>query len=71
VSTDCPGGSKEILENGKYGKLVPVGDHEAIAKAIIDTLKNPPPKELLQERGKMFSVEAAVNKYLELIWDLK
>jgi len=71
VSTDCPSGSKEILENGKYGKLVPVGDHEAIAKAIIDTLKNPLPKELLQERGKMFSVEAAVNKYLELIWDLK
>jgi len=71
VSTDCPGGPREILENGKYGKLVPVGDHEALAKAIIDTLKNPPPKELLQERGKMFSVEAAVNKYLELIWDLK
>jgi len=71
LSTDCPGGPREILENGKYGKLVPVGDYKALAKAIVDTLKNPPPKELLQERGKMFSVEAAINKYLELIWNLK
>jgi glycosyltransferase involved in cell wall biosynthesis len=66
VSTDCPSGPSEILENGKYGKLVPVGDSEAMAKAILETLKNPPDKEFLISRAQEFSVEKAVEKYLEL-----
>lgn len=36
ISTDCPFGPPEILEHGKYGKLVPVGDAEAMAKAILE-----------------------------------
>lgn len=35
VSTNCAGGSAEILENGKWGRLVPVGDWEAMAEAIV------------------------------------
>src|SRR5262249_43075680 len=34
VSTACPSGPREILENGKYGPLVPVGDDTALANAI-------------------------------------
>lgn len=34
VSTDCPSGPAEILENGKWGQLVPVGDPERLASAI-------------------------------------
>ncbi|NLO89188.1 MAG: glycosyltransferase, partial [Clostridia bacterium] len=34
VSTDCPSGPAEILEGGKWGKLVPVGDVEKLAKAL-------------------------------------
>lgn len=67
VSTNCPYGPSEILENGKYGKLVPVDDPEALASAILDTLKNPLPKHFLQERAKDFSLDAAVWKYLNLI----
>lgn len=40
VSTDCISGPREILDNGKYGKLVPVGDAEKMAKAIIETLED-------------------------------
>jgi glycosyltransferase involved in cell wall biosynthesis len=46
VATDCPGGSKEILKDGLYGDLVPVGDEIALAKAIMNNLvqKTPPPQ---------------------------
>jgi glycosyltransferase involved in cell wall biosynthesis len=34
ISTDCPGGSREVLEDGAVGPLVPVGDDAALARAI-------------------------------------
>lgn len=71
VSTNCPGGPSEILENGKYGKLVPIGDAKALALAILDTLKNPLPKEFLQKKAKAFSVENITKEYLNLIMGLK
>jgi len=39
VATDCPGGTSEILEGGKWGRLVPVANPQAMADAIIATLK--------------------------------
>lgn len=66
VSTDCPGGSGEILENGKYGKLVKVGDVEELAKAIMETIKNPPNSNLLKSRALDFSVEKSVGEYEKL-----
>jgi glycosyltransferase involved in cell wall biosynthesis len=44
VATDCPGGSKEILEGGKWGRLVPIRDPRAMAEAIEQTFddRNPP-----------------------------
>lgn len=38
VSTDCESGPFEILDNGKYGKLVPVVDANAMAEAILTSL---------------------------------
>ncbi len=67
VSTDCPSGAAEILSNGQYGPLVPVGDGEALAKAIIDCLNSPMPRETLIERGQEFSVDRACDQYLKLI----
>lgn len=67
ISTDCPGGSREILEDGKYGALVNVGDVKAMAKAIIDQLDSPTPQALLLNRAEDFSVDRAVSNYLALL----
>lgn len=67
ISTDCPSGPAEILENGKYGQLVPVGNYEALAKAIIANLKSPLEPERLRARASEFSVDKAVDKYLQVL----
>lgn len=65
VSTAC-GGPEEILANGKFGHLVPIGDHKAIADAIEKVFKgdlrlaNP---EWLDQ----FSIETSVQKYINLL----
>lgn len=38
ISTDCPTGPREILEDGKYGILLPVGDAQAIADAMLQMI---------------------------------
>jgi glycosyltransferase involved in cell wall biosynthesis len=63
VSTACPGGAAEILDDGRYGRLVPVGDPEALAEAMRQTLSQPLPKETLIGRARDFSLEAAVDDY--------
>ena len=67
VSTDCPSGPAEILDCGEYGPLVPVADEQALAEAIGATLDRPTDPEKLRERVAMFSVEPAVDRYLEVL----
>ena len=67
VSTDCPYGPSETLAGGKYGALVPVGDHEALAKAMLDTLAKPLPAKTLQDAVAGFSVESSTRRYLEVL----
>jgi glycosyltransferase involved in cell wall biosynthesis len=67
VSTDCPSGPREILDHGRFGPLVPVGDDAALARAIEDTLDDPPPGELLRGRAGLFAVDRAVDGYLRLL----
>lgn len=67
VSTDCPGGSAEILGHGKYGRLVPVKDPKAIADAINSTLDETTDKDALKKRASLFSVENASQQYLNYL----
>ena len=67
VSTDCPSGPAEILENGRYGKLVGVGDIKGMAEAIVSTLENPPDSESLQRKAAEFSLEKAVAEYRQVL----
>ena len=66
VSTDCPSGPAEILENGKWGKLVPVGDAEALAVAVENILDESNLPDVIQ-RAKDFALYKAVDRYLELL----
>ena len=70
VSTDCPSGPSEVLDRGKYGPLVPVGDHIALADAMVCVLENPPDKKLLRKRASDFSPEMSVSKYEEVIYSV-
>jgi glycosyltransferase involved in cell wall biosynthesis len=67
VSTDCPSGPAEILDGGRYGRLVPVGDASALAAAMEAALDHPLPAEMLRERAQVFSVDAALDRYLPLL----
>jgi len=67
VSTDCPSGPSEILEGGKWGKLVPVGDHEKLAEAILETIENLPDREKLKQRGMDFHIDKIGSQWLDLV----
>ena len=65
VSTDCPSGPSEILEDGLWGELVSPSDSDLLAQAIINSLDNPV-KIDVRTRAEFFSVDNAVNKYLDI-----
>lgn len=66
VATDCVSGPREILDDGQYGPLVPVGDVEALAGAIGQTLTHPLPRERLASAAAPFSLEQSVDRYLQV-----
>jgi glycosyltransferase involved in cell wall biosynthesis len=64
VSTDCHSGPAEILDGGRYGRLVPVGDPSALATAMLEAMRDPLPVNLLRARAADFTVEKSVRGYL-------
>jgi len=65
VSTDCPSGPAEILQQGRFGRLVPVGDAEALASAMEATLDESGTREFLQQAARPYTVTAATDAYLQ------
>jgi glycosyltransferase involved in cell wall biosynthesis len=65
VSTDCESGPHEILLGGTLSRIVPVGDASALAGAILATLETPGDREARIARANDFSLNRAVDRYLE------
>jgi glycosyltransferase involved in cell wall biosynthesis len=66
VSTDCPG-AVEILEQGRYGRVVPIGDVDSLAFAMAEALRVEPDRPSLRRRAEDFSAERAVLHYEALL----
>ncbi|GAB3770556.1 glycosyltransferase [Ramlibacter monticola] len=64
VSTDCPSGPSEILEGGRFGRLVRLGDPAALAQAIEAHLGARHDRELLRKRALAFAVPTISEEYL-------
>jgi len=67
ASTNCPSGPAEILKNGLYGPLSPIGDPKALADSIVAVLDHPPNKATLLQRAMDFSLDRICEQYLELL----
>jgi glycosyltransferase involved in cell wall biosynthesis len=70
VATDCPYGPRAILQGGRYGTLIPVGDAGAMAAAIEAVLDSSPNRSSLMGRGLEYSAESAAVRFLEIAADL-
>jgi len=66
ISTDCPHGAAEILENGRWGVLVENENREALTQAIIEKLSqsNTIPSKLLLNRAFDFSIEKSTDEWI-------
>lgn len=68
VSTNCLSGPDEILQSGRWGKLVPVGDAAVMAEEIATTLNSSIAMQPhVRQRASDFEKEKAVDAYLEIL----
>jgi glycosyltransferase involved in cell wall biosynthesis len=65
VSTDCPSGPAEILEGGRWGKLVAVEDAEAMASAIMASMEGD--RRDAEERTRLFRSDEVIKQYEETL----
>jgi glycosyltransferase involved in cell wall biosynthesis len=67
VATNCPSGPFEILEGGRWGPLVPMGDPAGLAVAMLATLEHPPAREDLQQAAQRYTLDNSATRYLEIM----
>ena len=67
VATNCPSGPAEILENGRYGRLVPTGESAPLASALLESLNARHDTKALRAHARTFSVATAAEAYWRLI----
>lgn len=67
VSTDCPTGPRQILEDGRWGSLVPVGDVEGLAAAIGRELHLGRDPSKLRARAAEWTIERIADQYMKVL----
>lgn len=71
ISTNCPSGPKEIIMHRENGILVPIGDPEKLANAIIELLQNTKLRRELslsgQQRVRDFDIKEVINQYNKIL----
>jgi glycosyltransferase involved in cell wall biosynthesis len=67
VSTDCPHGPAEVLGHGRWGRLVPVGDAPALARAMAAALESGTDAGAQRARANEFGVARAADEYLRVL----
>ena len=66
VSTDCPSGPREILGNGRYGRLVPMDEPDEMARAILEVLAERPAVNA-EEGWRPYELEFVTDQYLNVL----
>ena len=65
VATDCRSGPGQILDEGRFGTLVPVDDARALARAMAEVLKSPPDRSVLPRAVQDYTLENSTRAYLQ------
>lgn len=65
ISSDCPTGPSEILEEGRLGKLYSIGDYDKLSKLLLESLENE--KIINKEEIKKYSIDYIIKEYENLI----
>jgi glycosyltransferase involved in cell wall biosynthesis len=68
VSTDCKSGPREILDDGKSGKLVPAGNYKELAHAIKEILTYNIHYNIDKSTLEKYTLRYSSEEYLKLIF---
>ncbi|MGD8589467.1 MAG: glycosyltransferase [Chromatiales bacterium] len=67
VSTNCPSGPGEMLQDGRIAPLVPVGDSQSLAEAMANVLASPPDTHLVHQAVQDYTAEISAFQYLKAL----
>jgi len=67
VSTDCPSGPREILQDGKLGGLVEVDNAQQLSKALLDAIQDSNEKNVTNNAWHQFRVNEVADSYVRTI----
>ena len=65
VATDCPTGPREVLADGRFGRLVPMRDPAALAAGMIDALDYPIDPALAAEAVRPFGAATILDQHFQ------
>jgi glycosyltransferase involved in cell wall biosynthesis len=75
LAADCPSGPREVLADGRFGRLVPAADPQALADAIADATADPDAGQQLVRAARQHVVEcysttAVIGQFEKMLLDV-